>query len=114
MYWLLIGLGLPLFILFGTGLYSFPESGLVSKTLFLLCLLLHSSCFLEFPPPVVNINMKTVYFCLTDLLSCKIPSSSKSQDDRSECMESFYLEGTWALEVYWIGCLSAIPMESNN
>ena len=112
MYWLLIGLGLPLFILFGIGLYSFPQSGLVSKnSLSLLCLILHSSCFLEFPHIVINLIMKTAYFCL---LSCKIPSSSESQDDCSECMESFYIEGTWALEVYWIGCLSAIPMESNN
>ena len=30
-YWLLIGLGLPLFILFGIGLYSLPKSRLVSK-----------------------------------------------------------------------------------
>ena len=66
---------------------------LYPKTLF--CLLLHSSCFLESLPTVINLVMKIVYFCLTVLLSCKIPSSSKSQDDRSECMESFYYEGKW-------------------
>lgn len=66
------------------------------KTLSLLCLLLHSSCFLESLPTVINLIMKTVYFCLTVLLSCKIPSSPESQDDCSECMESFYYEGKWA------------------
>ena len=69
------------------------------KTLSLLCLLLHSSCFFFFffvyPPSVSNLSMKTAYFCLTILLSCKIPSSSESQEDCSECMVSFYHEGKW-------------------
>ena len=39
--------------------------------------------------------MKTVYFCLVILLICKIPSSSESQGDCFECMESFYHEGKW-------------------
>ena len=69
---------------------------LYPKTLSLLCLLLHSSCFLESPPTVINLSMKTAYFCLTVLLSCKIPSSSESQEDCSECMVSFYHEGKWA------------------
>ena len=61
-----------------------------SKTLPLLCLPLHNSYFLESPPTVISLNMKMAYFCLIVLLSCKIPSSSESQDDCSECMESFY------------------------
>ena len=73
-----------------------PGVDLYPKTLSLLCLLLHSSCFLESLPTVINLIMKTVYFCLTVLLSCKIPSSPESQDDCSECMESFYYEGKWA------------------
>ena len=93
MYWLLIALGLPLFIFFGIEFTLSPRVDLYPKTLSLLCLLLHSTCFLESPPIVINLNMKTVNFCLTIPLSCKIPSSSESQDDCSECMQSFYHEG---------------------
>lgn len=39
-------LGCPLFILFGIGLYLYPRVDLYPKKLSLLCLLLHSSCFL--------------------------------------------------------------------
>lgn len=44
---------------------------------------------------MINLNMKMTYFCLIVLLSCKIPSSSESQDDCSECIESFYYEKGW-------------------
>ena len=59
-----------------------------SETFLLLCLPLHSSYFLESPPTVISLNMKTAYFCLIVLLICKIPASSESEDDCCECMES--------------------------
>ena len=40
------------------------------------------------------------YFCLIVLLSCKIPSSSESQDDCSECIESFYYEKGWVCRAF--------------
>ena len=67
-----------------------PRVDLYPKTFPPLCLLLHSSRFLKSPPTTISLSMKTAYFCFIVLLSCKIPSSSESQDDCSECMESFY------------------------
>ena len=64
-----------------------------SKTLPLLCLSLHNSYFLESPPTMISLSMKTVCFCLIILLICKISSSSERHDDCFECMESFYHEG---------------------
>ena len=69
-----------------------PRVDLYPKTFPPLCLLLHRSRFLKSPPTTISLSMKTAYFCFIVLLSCKIPSSSESQDDCSECMESFYHE----------------------
>ena len=40
------------------------------------------------------------YFCLIVLLGCKIPSLSESQDDCSECIESFYNEKGWVCHAF--------------
>ena len=49
---------------------------------------------------MISLNMKMTYFCLIVLLSCKIPSSSESQDDCSEYIESFYYEKGWVCRAF--------------